>query len=324
MNARERVLAVLEGREPDQTPCMFTMHFPPEERFSEAAVQAHLRFLKATDSDVCKVMNENLLRSDAAVRRPEDLLRLTPNAEAKRGIERELDLVKRLRDTLCDAYPVFVTIHGPMVSVHHMSGRSGFFVENLEFYGACMRQAPQSLAHALAMAADTLCELVRRCIREAGADGVYLAILGAERTLFTDDAYRRTVRPYDLQVIEAARQAGGRTLLHICKKNVEVRRFLDYPVDAFNWEMTGQNASLDDALALVPEDKTVIGGLSNESGCLIEGTRRDVTEQTRRLLTRVHGRRWIVGAGCTLPGTTDLEKLRLVKAECGRFQRLLI
>ena len=322
MTARERVMAVINGKSADRTPVMFTMHFPADCQFGDAAVKAHLDFFRESQGDIGKVMNENLLRSDITARRAGDLSGERINLATKKGLDAQVDLVKRIVDQAGGERMILATIHGPMVSVHHMSGRKGFFVENLEFYRTCKEEDPQALRTALQYASDALCLLVRRCIEEAWADGIYFAALGAERTLFTREEYADIVRPFDNAVLNASRSAGGLNLLHICKKGVDVQRFVDYPVEIFNWEMTGTNPSLEEALRLIPEDRTILGGFSNESGPLIQGTEAEIRAETSRLLEQVHGRRWILGAGCTLPTGIDCAKLRAVVSASKAFGKV--
>ncbi len=312
MTARERVMAVVNGKVPDRTPTMFTMHFPKECQTGEAAIAAHLEFFRESEGDIGKIMNENLLRSDITAKAPGDLAKERINLNTKKGIDAQIDLVKRLVDQAAGDRMILATIHGPMVSIHHMSGRSGFFVENLDFYRTCKNEDPQAMQEALKYATEALCELTRRCVEEAGADGIYFAALGAERSLFTREEYDEIVRPFDYLVFDAARNAKGFNLLHICKKDVDVQRFLDYPADVFNWEMIDRNATVEEALAFMPENRTILGGFSNESGPLLSGSYAEVEAETKRLLAQVAGRRWILGAGCTLPTGIDFARLRAV------------
>lgn len=319
MTARERVLATIKGARRDWTPTLFTMHFPAEAQRGEAALSAHLRFFREAQGDIGKIMNENLLRSDTVVATPSDMAREHVNAASRRGIDTQVDMVKRIVDQVGGERMMLATIHGPMVSIHHMSGRRGFFVENLDFYRTCKEENPGAMVEALKYAADALCELVRRCVEEGGADGIYFAALGAEHSLFTPEEYDRIVRPFDEMVLQAGGGACKCKLLHICKKGVDVKRFLDYPADVFNWEMSGTNPRLEEALAFMPEDRAILGGFSNEGGPLIAGTREEIAEETRRILTLAKGRRWIMGAGCTLPTGIDTARLRAVVEACRAF-----
>ena len=98
MTKRERVLAALAGRRPDHVPCGFSLHFPPEEKAGEAAVAAHLKFFRETDTDIYKVMNENLVPDCGPIQGPEDwknLQSLRPDAPF---IQDQIALAKAIRD----------------------------------------------------------------------------------------------------------------------------------------------------------------------------------------------------------------------------------
>ena len=60
MTKRERVIRAVRGEETDGIPSCFSMHFSPEYANGESAVDAHIQFLKQTDTDILKIMNENL------------------------------------------------------------------------------------------------------------------------------------------------------------------------------------------------------------------------------------------------------------------------
>ena len=61
MTKKERVIAAIRGQETDVAPCGFSLHFPKEEAYGDRAVEAHLRFFEETDTDILKIMNENLV-----------------------------------------------------------------------------------------------------------------------------------------------------------------------------------------------------------------------------------------------------------------------
>ena len=60
MKKRERVFAAMKNQPVDKIPSYFTMHFPREVAFGEAAVEEHLKFFKEVNPDIQKIMNENL------------------------------------------------------------------------------------------------------------------------------------------------------------------------------------------------------------------------------------------------------------------------
>ena len=65
MNKKERVIAAINKKTVDYVPCGFSLHFPENENSGKAGVEAHLRFFREADTDIDKIMNENLVPSPA-------------------------------------------------------------------------------------------------------------------------------------------------------------------------------------------------------------------------------------------------------------------
>ena len=61
MTNKERVINAIEGKRVDYVPMTFSIHFPKEVAFGDAAVKSHLDFYKNTGVDIMKIMNENLV-----------------------------------------------------------------------------------------------------------------------------------------------------------------------------------------------------------------------------------------------------------------------
>ena len=72
MTKKERVIAAIEKRETEGIPSSFSLHFPQDKKTGEACVKAHLNFFKETDTDICKIMNENLIPVFGRIHSPED------------------------------------------------------------------------------------------------------------------------------------------------------------------------------------------------------------------------------------------------------------
>lgn len=309
MTKKERVIAVLRGELPDYTPSGFWLHFPPEYQGWEAALDAHLEFMKDTDTDICKVMNEALLRGSSRIGKPQDFRNLKITNQTMENLEQEIKLVRRIVEKIGDETAVLVTVHGALVSCHHASGREGFFVDNLDFFRRCMRENPEALQTALEQVTGVLCEFVSQC-KAAGADGIYYALLGAERDLFTPEEYHTYIEPFDRRILETANDGRGFNVLHICKKNLDIARFRDYPADVVNWGVYENNPSLEEGMAIFA-DKVILGGMDNK-GVLVNGTEQEIQQEVRRLLSGTDRKRFMLGADCTLPTDIDRDRIRSV------------
>ena len=61
MNKKERVIAAIRGDVPDHVPVGFSLHFPRTAKTVEEDLKFHLDFFRETDTDIIKIMNENLV-----------------------------------------------------------------------------------------------------------------------------------------------------------------------------------------------------------------------------------------------------------------------
>ena len=75
MTKKERVIAALKKEVIDYVPCGFSLHFPADANSGEAGIKSHLDFFKETDTDIDKIMNENLVPSPAKGSKIKALLR---------------------------------------------------------------------------------------------------------------------------------------------------------------------------------------------------------------------------------------------------------
>jgi len=69
-----------------------------------------------------------------------------------------------------------------------------------------------------------MCALVEG-YKETGIDSIYYASLGAERSIFTDEEFDKWIKPFDLQIMKAIKDAGLYCFLHICKDDLNMDRY---------------------------------------------------------------------------------------------------
>jgi len=154
-----------------------------------------------------------------------------------------------------------------------------------------------------------------RDLMEAGVDGIYYAALGGERHFYSDGEFSEAIEPFDLQILGAAKSAGALTFLHICKKNIEMSRYAAYNelADVVNWGVYETGFSLDDGRAAFP-GTTIMGGLANRSGVLVDGPETELAGEVRDLMERYGKRKFILGADCTLPASISYGRVRAAVA----------
>lgn len=309
MNKKERVQAAIDKQPVDHVPACFSLHFPREIAFGDAAVKAHLDFYRQTDCDILKIMNENLVPAIGEMNSPADWAKVPAYNRHSPFMQQQLDMIKRILDEAGDAYSL-ATIHDICAStIHPLEAKYGYepvrrlFVEQ-------MRTNKQPMLDARQRIADAMSDLAQACI-EIGCNGVYYAALGAEKHFFTDEEFAEAVEPFDRQILTAIREADGDIFLHICKNNLNMQRYRNYPdlCDVVNWGVYEVPFSLEEGRKLFP-NATIMGGLANRSGVMVDGTIEELQAAVRSLIADFGSTGFILGADCTLPTDIPVERIR--------------
>ncbi len=300
MNKKERVKAAIAKQPVDHVPASFSLHFPKEIASGEAAVKAHLDFYRQTGCDIMKIMNENLVPLIGDMNSPEDWNKVPAYNRHSPFMQKQLDMIKRIKDEEPDAYTL-ATIHGICASTIHPLEATYGYVPVREIFVEQMRSNKQPMLDARQRIADAMADLAQACI-ELGCDGIYYAALGAEKHFFTDEEFAEAVEPYDKQILAAIREAKGDIFLHMCKENLNMERYRSYQdyCDVANWGVNETHFSLEEGRKLFP-NATIMGGLANRSGVMVDGTVEELQAAVRQVIADFGATGFILGADCTLP-----------------------
>jgi uroporphyrinogen decarboxylase len=106
-------------------------------------------------------------------------------------------------------------------------------------------------------------------------------------------------RPYDLQVLEAARGL-WLNMLHLHGEAVMFDQVVDYPAAIVNWHDRQTPPTLAEAQARFPG--VVCGGL-RQWETMVLGTPEQVRAEASDAIQQTGGTRFILGTGCVLPTT---------------------
>lgn len=311
MTKKELVQKTLNGQIEEAVPSSFSIHFGPDYRYGDAAVKKHLEFFRDTDTDIIKIMNENLFPSNPGVKTSEDFNRIGPFTRKSEFIVHQTDLVKAILDkTGGDSFSV-CTIHGASFSfVHTMRPQYQALEEIRRVQVGLYRENPQPYLDAKKRIAEGLSLLVQSVL-EAGCDGIYYAALGAEKDMFTAEEFEVEEAPFDKLVMQTAKEMGKTVILHMCKKKLEMERYASYApyVDVVNWGIYENNISIEEGERIFP-GKTILGGLENRSGIIVDGSLEDIRKEVHRLRREMKGKKFILGADCTLESDLPVERIR--------------
>lgn len=313
MTKRERVIAAINGQEVDVIPSGFSLHFPTEVAFGDKAVEAHLQFFKDTDTDILKIMNENLVPYMGEIKTPEDYKMVKSISLHDRFMQDQIELVKRILDS-CDPEGFTMgTLHGTTASSIHPLEKMGLEYDYdvvRKMHSEFLKENPEPVLEGMKRIVDGMCQLAQKYI-ELGVDSVYYAALGGETRYFTDEQFAEWIEPFDKIIMGAIKEAGGYCFLHICKDQLNMERYRNYGAyaDVVNWGVYEAPFSLEDGRRLFP-GKTIMGGLPNRSGVLVDGTTEEIEAAVKDVITSYGRKGFILGADCTLATEQDMKKLR--------------
>lgn len=317
MTKSERVIAAMRKQPVDFVPSCFSLHFPSDRIAGEAGVQAHLDFFRQADTDVLKIMNENQVPYCGSFSVPEDYAKVGDISMKCDFMQEQIDFSKRILDA-CDPDAFTIgTLHGICASAIHPVQKAGMGYDKARRYQlAALRSGDPVVLDAFRRITDGMCELAQAYV-QAGVQGIYYAALGGETCYFTDDEFAQWIEPFDKQILSAVKEAGGYCFLHICKDGLNMDRYAGYGdyCDVVNWGVYEVPYSLEDGRNLFP-GKTIMGGLENRSGLLVNGTEAEIRAEVHRILRDFGSTGFILGADCTLATEQDMRKLQAAVLAC--------
>lgn len=308
MHSRENTIAAVRGKKIDYIPSGFWLHFPESCFHGEAAVQAHLDFFRETETDIMKVMNENVVPCSVPIVNPEDWANIPVFDRNSGFIQDQLEITKTILDKVHDKGIVLLTIHGIVASAWHARGGTAGYETGSTFLTEHLRANPKAVAQAYDRISDALAILTEEAIK-IGVDGIYYAALGGESYLYTDEEFEKFIKPNDLKILKAAANRPAFNILHICKDRLNLNRYKDYPVDVVNWGIYEQNPNMLEGRKIFP-NAAILGGLDDRAGVLVSGTEEEIRAEVHRVICEMGREKFLLGADCTLPTEIDLARIR--------------
>ena len=307
MNKIERVRSVLHGEKPDRVPASFWFHFPQDQARGKASVSAHLDYYHKVQPDFLKIMNEHPYQLDVPIKNPTDWRKIKPAPLDRDFFQDQLDEIKMITDKLGGECLTATTIFNPFSSANHASDH--LVTEHL-------KTDPESVNIGLKVIAESLQNFAQACL-EAGADGIYFSAQGGESDRFEESTFLNYIKPHDLTVLKAVQDQGELNIIHICKDNIRLHHYVDYPGDVINWAATAKNnISLNDGKSLF--NRTILGGLDNR-GKIVNGSPEEIRQEVHDIIKSFGKQRLIIGADCTLPTDIPYENIRIAIEATGNY-----
>jgi uroporphyrinogen decarboxylase len=228
-----------------------------------------------------------------AVQSPEDLAKIRPVSGTGGAFGEQLEVLRLIGEALGGEAPFIQTVFSPLAVMTRITG-------SVKYTQRLMAGNPDELDAALGAITESLAEYAGACL-EVGADGVFYAAVEwgtADNISWAD--YERFGVPHDHRVLEAV-QGARFNVLHVCRERNHLMNLLEYPVDAFHWDATGEgNPGLAEVRAASP--KAIIGGVSQRT--MLTGGAADVTAEAERALAEGGGSRFMLAPGCSIDPST--------------------
>lgn len=318
MDKRTRVLNAINQKGVDHVPVGFWFHFTGEEAMGEACVQAHLKYYRETDLDFLKVMCDSYF--------PYPLPRITCAADWKtlkpltadhpfirEQVERAKAIVKEIGHERCVFYNVFAPFSSLRFGLEAMGVSDAVLMADI-------KEDKNAVMHALDVIGQSNALLAELLITEAGCDGIYYCVQSGEYDRFTEEEYKKIVRPSDLYVLEHANRFSENNIMHMCgwagARN-RLSLWQDYPAKVFNWAVHVEGMDLEEG-RFFAGGRTTLGGFETlwhdgfQQGIMYTGTKEEVQEYTRELILN-HGKTGLMlGGDCTIDANIDWERIRWI------------
>lgn len=305
---RQRLEACLSGVAPDRVPVALWRHFPVDDQTPESLAHAALVFQRTFDFDLVKITPassfclkdwgvEDEWHGDTegtrrytrrVIQNPEDWERLPVLSPNQGHLAAQLRCLRLLLDELGPDTPLIQTIFNPLSQAKNLVGGMALLVQ--------MRRFPDALQAGLTIIAESTRRFVEALLG-SGVAGLFFAVQHAQYGLLSSEEYLRFGKPYDLQVLEPARQM-WLNMLHLHGEEVMFNLVADYPVNILNWHDRDTAPSLAQGQTRFPG--AVCGGLQRER-TMVLGTPQMVRQEAMEAIQATSGQRFILGTGCVVP-----------------------
>ena len=332
MTKRERIRAVVEGREPDKLHYSFWTHLPGIDLDPERLAEETYKFYRTYDVDFIKTMNNGMyaiedfgceidysevLKGGVAhvvktpIHQAEDWYKLSVCPVDKGSLARELkSLALLLEKTKQEDVPVIFTVFSPITTANKLSGGT------LRQYLADGHG--EAVHHALKIITETTCQVAKRAI-ELGADGIFFAAQSSTYDYMTAEEYEEYGVPYDMEVLEAAKD-GWMNTIHAHGPNIMLELLKNYPVDVFNWHAWETYPAVDEASLVT--GKCLMGGLNRTD--ITQCNRNAIRHQIFECFKMMKGRGQILTPGCVIRYPLDTKMLGFIKTTKEEIEQKMI
>ncbi len=301
MDKRENILSLLDaGKKPSTIPAAFFLHFGPDYRRGQPAVDRHLEFFHYYGMDLVKIQYEHNFPHIPSIKTPEDWAKMPLYKED--FFEEPLGVVKGLVKAAKAEALVVSTLYSPFMLARQTAGD--------QVLTGHIRENPQAVKKGLQIVTESLLYFIRGC-KQAGVDGFYASTQGGEAGRFTGTSlFEECVKPYDLAVWDEIKSCEF-NILHVCDYEGpydDLTPFLDYPGHVVNCSLKLGEKHLRPQEVSEMFGRPFMGGLER-LGVLATGMPEQARGEAERALG-MRSERFILAADCTVPAETSWDNLK--------------
>lgn len=329
MSKKQLVFDAFDNKVTERVPVGFWFHFAPDNLFDnrpeiiQRNIDGHQKYYDEYHPDFVKLM------SDGYFHYPNPTLeKIETAADLKKAqsglvdewIDAQAALVKELTSRFGDDVATFYNIFAPATYLSFALQGSG---DKLTL-AKLIKENPEELAYALNVIKKDLSKLVVKLITESKASGIYLSTKNIQDSAVTKEEYHKYITPSEQGVLNAANAVSDYNILHICgyegARN-DLSFYKDYDVKVINWAVVVEQVPLKKGKELFG-GRAVIGGFANtKEGLLYKGSKEEIESYTRNLLDEAGTTGVIIGADCTIPEDTPLERLEWVRQAVANYSK---
>ncbi len=320
MTKRERIGAIISGKEVDRIPISFWWHYPEVDEnpklLAEAIIRDHqefdLDFIKMMPSGMYGVEDWGCVVGDAdpemgfkklltgPISQATDWLKIAKKNPTQGARGRELLCLQEVRRTIGPEPPILQTVFSPLTSAAKIAGKALLWTH--------MRENPSLLKTALENITATEEEFIAACFAH-GASGIFLATQFAGDDLLTKEEHEEWCAPYEHRLLKIIQKHSSFSIMHLHGQRIFFDRFLNYQIEAMNWE--DESLSMKAGKELFPG--TVIGGLPRSSW-ICSASPKEIQFRTKQILEEMGHERFILAPGCVMSLQIPRENLRMIRA----------
>ena len=306
MSKRERLKAVLAGKEVDRTPVAFWRHWPGDDQRPDSLAAVALDYQRRYDLDFIKLpvssaytvadygvkteyqgsLIGDRVYQEYVIKKLEDWEHIETLDITKGTYGWHLEALKQIIKKKEPETPVIVTVFNPLSIAAYLAGD--------EICLAHLRMHHEKVIPAIKVLAETSAGFVRAAI-QAGADGIFFSTRFASSEVMPEREYLRFAKELDLEVLAAAKD-GWLNILHLHGPHPQLAQLADYPVQALNWHDRTTEINLSEASRIF---KGVLMGGVEQYQTLRFGSPAEITSQVKDAIRQMNGKRLVVTPGCT-------------------------